>query len=323
MGNDGSKHGVHVISRLLRCASSQGAVELLRFKLCNLGILGVHFAQQTFTVDLGDEGTGGFPFCMDGSPGVTALPLDVPVRFAAAIGNGLLGLAAAVVDAGLQFKGIPHCLNFIGVGGIELENSVVFLSNLPIEASGENSRFGSALTLRQLRADVLSGGNGAAEPFAHGRVEIGGLDELVTANGVDVRAHSSQGIHDELVALAVAAVAATTASIVPAIAVPGTAYSSTDGAADEGASPVAPSTFAVVSSSNRKNRLKTFHSKLLCYCARETSLIVLGTTAWMASSEVASKTDCLSSRFICCSSLRAAKIALESFRVFCSSSERL
>lgn len=278
MRNDGSEHGVHVISRLLSRASSQGAVELLRFKLCNLGILGVHFAQQTFTVDLGDEGAGGFAFRMDSSPGVTALPLDVPVRFAAAIGNGLLSLAAAVVDAGLQFKGIPHCLNFIGVGGVELENGIVFLSNLPIEASGENRRFGSALTLRQLRADVLSGGNGAAEPFAHGRVEIGGLDELVTADGVNVGAHGGQGIHDELIALIAATVAATP-SIVPAIAVPGTAYSSTDGATDEGASPVAPSAFAVVRSSNRKNRLKTSHSKLLCYCARETSLIVLGTTA--------------------------------------------
>lgn len=322
MGNDGSEHGVHVISRLLSRASSQGAVELLRFKLCNLGILGVHFAQQTFTVDLGDEGAGGFPFRMDSSPGVTALPLDVPVRFVAAIGNGLLGLAAAVVDAGLQFKGIPHCLNFIGVGGVELENGIVFLGNLSIESSGKNSRFGPALALRQLRTDILSGGNGTAKPFAHGRVEIGGLDELVTADGVDVRAHSSQGIHDELVALIAATVAATP-SIVPAVSVPGTAYSPADGTTDERASPVAPSAFAVVRSSNRKNRLKTFHSKLLCYCARETSLIVLGTTAWMASSEVASKTDCLSSRFICCSSLREAKIALESFRVFCSSSERL
>lgn len=220
MGNDGSKHGIHIVSRLLR------------LKLCNLGILGVHFSQQAFAVNLSDEGAGGFAFCMDGSPGIAALPLDVPVRFAAAIGNGLLSLAAAVVDAGLQFKGIPHRLNFIGMSGVELENSVVFLSNLPIEASGENSRFGSALTLRQLRADVLSGGNGAAEPFAHGRVEIGGLDELVTADGVDVRAHGGQGIHDELIALIAATVAATP-SIVPAIAVPGTAYSSTDGATDE------------------------------------------------------------------------------------------
>lgn len=322
MGNDGRKHGIHIVSRLLRCAGGKGTVELLRLKLRDLGILGVHFSQQAFTVNLGDEGTGGFPFCVDGSPGVAALPLDVPVRFAAAIGNGLLGLAAAVVDAGLQFKGIPHCLNFIGVGGVELENGIVFLGNLSIESSGKNSRFGPALALRQLRTDILSGGNGTAKPFAHGRVEIGGLDELVTADGVDVRAHGGQGIHDELIALIAATVAATP-SIVPAIAVPGTAYSSTDGATDEGASPVAPSAFAVVSSSNRKNRLKTFHSKLLCYCARETSLIVLGTTAWMASSEVASKTDCLSSRFICCSSLREAKIALESFRVFCSSSERL
>lgn len=322
MGNDGRKHGIHIVSRLLRCAGGKGTVELLRLKLRDLGILGVHFSQQAFTVNLGDEGTGGFPFCVDGSPGVAALPLDVPVRFAAAIGNDLLGLAAAVVDAGLQFKGIPHCLNFIGVGGVKLENGIVFLGNLPIEASGENSRFGSALALRQLRTDILSGGNGTAKPFAHGRVEIGGLDELVTTDGVDVRAHGGQGIHDELIALIAATVTATP-SIVPAIAVPGTAYSSTDGATDEGASPVASSAFAVVSSSNRKNRLKTFHSKLLCYCARETSLIVLGTTAWMASSEVASKTDCLSSRFICCSSLREAKIALESFRVFCSSSERL
>ena len=265
MRNDGSEHGVHVISRLLSRAGSQGAVELLRLKLCNLGILGVHFAQQTFTVDLGDEGASGFAFRMDSSPGVTALPLDVPVRFAAAIGNGLLSLAAAVVDAGLQFKGIPHRLNFIGMSGVELENGIVFLGNLSIESSGKNSRFGSALTLRQLRADVLSGGNGAAEPFAHGRVEIGGLDELVTANGVDVRAHSSQGIHDELVALAVTAVAATTASIVPAVAVPGTAYSPADGTTDERASPVAPSAFTVVRSSNRKNRLKTFHNILLCY----------------------------------------------------------
>lgn len=51
-------------------------------------------------------------------------------------------------------------------------------------------------------------------------------------------AHGGQGIHDELIALIAATVAATP-SIVPAIAVPGTAYSSTDGATDEGASPVA------------------------------------------------------------------------------------
>lgn len=322
MGNDGSKHGIHIVSRLLCRAGGKGAVELLRLKLCNLGILGVHFSQQAFAVNLSDEGAGGFPFCMDGSPGIAALPLDVSICFAAAIGNGLLGLAATVVDAGLQFKGIPHRLNFIGVSGIELENGVVFLSNLAIESGGKNSRFGPALALRQLRTDILSGGNSTAKTFAHGRVEIGGLDELVTADGVDVRAHGGQGIHDELIALIAATVAATP-SIVPTIAIPGTAYGSADSAADERASPVAPSTFAVVSSSNRKNRLKTFHSKLLCYCARETSLIVLGTIAWMASSEVASKTDCLSSRFICCSSLREVKIALESFRVFCSSSERL
>lgn len=322
MGNDGSKHGIHIVSRLLRCAGGKGAVELLRLKLRDLGILGVHFSQQAFTVNLGDEGTGGFPFCVDGSPGVTALPLDVPVRFAAAGFDETLGGAAAILLAGHDIEGVAHTLYFRRVGGLQPENGIVLGLDLALKAGGEHGSFGAGLSGGQIGTHALNRGDGAPETFAHGRVEIGGLDELVTADGVDVRAHSSQGIHDELIALIAATVAATP-SIVPAIAVPGTAYSSTDGAADEGASPVAPSAFAVVSSSNRKNRLKTFHSKLLCYCARETSLIVLGTTAWMASSEVASKTDCLSSRFICCSSLREAKIALESFRVFCSSSERL
>lgn len=68
MGNDGSKHSIHIVSRLLRRAGGKGAVELLRLKLCNLGILGVHFSQQAFAVNLSDEGAGGFPFCMDGSP---------------------------------------------------------------------------------------------------------------------------------------------------------------------------------------------------------------------------------------------------------------
>ena len=193
---------------------------------------------------------------MQGRTGVAALPLDVPGRFAAAIGNGLLSLAAAVVDAGLQFKGIPHRLNFIGMSGVELENSVVFLSNLPIEACGENSRFGSALALRQLRADILSGGNGTAEPFAHGRVEIGGLDELVTADGVDVRAHGGQGIHDELVALVVAAVASAASAVVPAVAVPGTAHGSADDAADERAAPVSP---AVIVAVDVESRLQSVH----------------------------------------------------------------
>lgn len=73
MGQDGIQHGLHVVTVLLGHAIGQVGVEVLGFELGDTGILGAHFTQQAFAVELGNEGTGGFAFRMDGTTGLTAL----------------------------------------------------------------------------------------------------------------------------------------------------------------------------------------------------------------------------------------------------------
>lgn len=53
MGQDGIQHGLHVVAVLLGSIVGQVGVEVLGFELGDTGILGAHFTQQAFAVELG------------------------------------------------------------------------------------------------------------------------------------------------------------------------------------------------------------------------------------------------------------------------------
>lgn len=260
MGQDGIQHGLHVVAVLLGSIVGQVGVEVLGFELGDTGILGAHFTQQTFAVELGDEGTGGFAFRMNGATGLAALAFDGAVSLTAAVGDELLSGAAAVLLAGHDVERVAHALHFVGMGSRKLGDGVVFLLELSLETGGQDSSFGAALALGKLGAHILDGRNGTSETFTELTAQIGDLHELVTTDGVHVRTHGSQGLHHVLVAVSAAATTtAATVAIVPiATTTPGRTHGTTDGAADEGAAPVAQ---AVVVTADVDSRLETFHEK--------------------------------------------------------------
>lgn len=150
MGQDGIQHGLHVVAVLLGSIVGQVGVEVLGFELGDTGILGAHFTQQAFAVELGHEGTGGLAFRMDGVTGLAALAFDVTVGFAAAVGDELLGGAATVLLGGHDVERVAHTLHFVGMGSRELGDGVVFLLELTLETGGQNGGFGTALALGEL-----------------------------------------------------------------------------------------------------------------------------------------------------------------------------
>lgn len=240
MGQDGIQHRLHVVAILLGRAVGQVGIEVLGFELGDTGILGAHFTQQAFAVELGHEGTGGFAFRMDSVTGLAALAFDVAVGFAAAVGDELLGGAATVFLTGHDVERVAHTLHFIGMGGRELSNGVVFLLELALETGGQDSSFGAALALGELGCHILDRRDGTTKAFTELTAQIGDLHELVTTDGIHVGTHGSQGLHHILVAVITAATAAAAVAIVPvATTTPGRTHSATDGAADEGATPVA------------------------------------------------------------------------------------
>lgn len=262
MGQDGTQHGLHVVAVLLGRAVGQVGVEVLGFELSDTGILGAHFTQQAFAVNLGDEGTGGFAFRMDGVTGLTALAFDVAVGFAAAVGDELLGRAAAVLLGGHDVERVAHTLHFVGMGSRELGDGVVFLLELTLETGGQNGSFGTALALGELGRHILDRRDGTTEAFAELTAQIGDLHELVTTDGIHVGTHGGQGLHHILVAVVAAATTTAAVAIIPiATTTPGGTHSTTDGATDEGTAPVA---HAVVVATDVDSRLETFHEKTPC-----------------------------------------------------------
>lgn len=256
MGQDGRQHGLHIVAVLLGRAVGQVGVEVLGFELGDTGILGAHFTQQAFAVELGDECTGGFAFRMDGTTGLTALAFDVAVGFAAAVGDELLGSTAAILLAGHDVEHVTHTLHFVGMGSRELGDGVVFLLELTLETGGQNGSFGTALALGELGRHILDRRDGTTETFAELTAQIGDLHELVTTDGIHVRTHGGQGLHHILITIVAAAVA-----IVPiATTTPGRTHGTTDGTTDEGATPVA---HAVVAT-DVDSRLETFPEKTPC-----------------------------------------------------------
>ena len=255
MGQDGSQHRVHIIAILLSGGIGEIGVEGLRFKLGNLGILGGRFAEQSFAVELLNKCTSSLAFGVNGCAGFTTLTLEVAVGLAATGVNGTLGLAAAILLTGHDIESIAQALNFVLVSSGELGDDVVFLRNLSLEASSEDSSLGAGLTLRKLGADILKRGDGAAETFAELAAEVGNLHELVTANGIDVRAHGGQRIHDVLIGSIVAAGIATAVIVPVTVTAPRRADSAADGAADKGAAPIT----ATIVTVDIERRLETFH----------------------------------------------------------------
>lgn len=259
MGQDGIQHGLHVVAVLLGSIVGQVGVEVLGFELGDTGILGAHFTQQAFAVELGNEGTGGFAFRMDGATGLTALAFDIAVGLAAAVGDELLGGAATVLLAGHDVERVAHTLHFVGMGSRELGDGVVFLLELTLETGGQNGSFGAALTLGELGRHILDRRDGTTEAFAELTAKIGDLHELVTTDGIHVGTHGGQGLHHILVAVVAATTTTAAVAIVPiATTTPGRTHGTTDGAADEGAAPVAQ---AVVVTADVDSRLETFHEK--------------------------------------------------------------
>lgn len=256
MVQDGIQHGLHVATVLLGHAIGQVGVEVLGFELGDTGILGAHFTQQAFAVELGHEGTGGFAFRMDGVTGLAALAFDVAVGFAAAVGDELLGGAAAVLLGGHDVERVAHTLHFVGMGSRELGDGVVFLLELTLETGGQNGSLGTALALGELGRNILHGRDSAAETFTKLTVRIGDLHELVTADGIHIGTHSRERIHHKLGTI-VAAVAAATVTVVPiAATTPDRTDSATDSAANQGATPIAGAVVAI----DVESRLETFHS---------------------------------------------------------------
>lgn len=256
MGQDGIQHGLHVVAVLLGSIVGQVGVEVLGFELGDTGILGAHFTQQAFAVELGHEGTGGFAFRMDGVTGLAALAFDVTVGFAAAaVGDELLGGAATVLLGGHDVERVAHTLHFVDMGSRELGDGVVFLLELTLETGGQDSSFGTALALSELGRHILDRRDGTAKAFAELTTQIGDLHKLVTADGIHVRTHGSQGLHHVLVAIGAAATTTAAVTIVPiATTTPGRTHSATD----EGAAPVA---HAVVVAADVESRLETVHEK--------------------------------------------------------------
>ena len=261
MGQDGRQHGLHVVAVLLGSAVGQVGVEVLGFELGDTGILGAHFTQQAFAVELGDEGTGGFAFRMDGATGLTALAFDIAVGLAAAVGDELLGGAAAILLAGHDVERVTHTLHFVGMGSRELGDGVVFLLELTLETGGQNGSFGTALALGELGRHILNRRDGTTETFTELTAQIGDLHELVTTDGIHVRTHGGQGLHHILVAVVAAATTTAAVAIVPiATTTPDRTHGTTDGATDESATPV---THAVVAT-DVDSRLETFHETTPC-----------------------------------------------------------
>ena len=259
MGQDGRQHGLHVVAILLGSIVGQVGVEVLGFELGDTGILGAHFTQQAFAVELGHEGTGGLAFRMDGVTGLAALAFDVTVGFAAAVGDELLGGAATVLLGGHDVERVAHTLHFIGMGSRELGDGVVFLLELTLETGGQNGSFSTALALSELGRHILDRRDGTTETFTELTAQIGDLHELVTTDGIHVGTHGGQGLHHILVAVVAAATTTAAVAIVPiATTTPGRTHGTTDGAADEGAAPVAQ---AVVVTADVDSRLETFHEK--------------------------------------------------------------
>lgn len=259
MGQDGRQHGLHVVAVLLGRAVGQVGVEVLGFELGDTGILGAHFTQQAFAVNLSDECTGGFAFRMDGVTGLAALAFDVAVGFTAAVGDELLGGAATVLLGGHDVEHVAHTLHFVGMGSRELGDGVVFLLELTLETGGQNGSFGAALALSELGRHILDRRDGTTEAFAELTAQIGDLHELVTTDGIHVGTHGGQGLHHILVAVVAAATTAAAVAIVPiATTTPDRTHGTTDGATDEGAAPVA---HAVVVTADVDSRLETFHEK--------------------------------------------------------------
>ena len=185
--------------------------------------------------------------------------LHITVSFAAAVRDELLGGAAAILLAGHDVERVAHALHFVGMGSRELGDGVVFLLELTLETGGQDSSFGTALALSELGRHILDRRDGTTKAFAELTTQIGDLHKLVTADGIHVRTHGSQGLHHVLVAIGAAATTTAAVTIVPiATTTPGRTHSATDGATDEGAALVA---HAVVVAAVVESRLETVHEK--------------------------------------------------------------
>lgn len=164
MADDVGHGRVEVIAALLAGARGQARVELLGLELGDFGVLGRAFAQQTLPVQLGDQGAGFLALSVDGCAGGAAFGQQHFAGLAALTLNIAVGDAAAIVDAGLQLKGIAHALDFGGMRGIELENGIVFLLDLAVKARGQDRGLSTALALAQRGTQAFNAGIDAAEP---------------------------------------------------------------------------------------------------------------------------------------------------------------
>lgn len=248
MRRDDGKQLVETRLGLRHGASRECAVELLRLEGGIFGLAIAKLVTQVLDGVLNDKRAGGLALGVNRRTGVATLALDVPV-----------GFAAAVVDAGLQVKGVSQALDFRRMGGAQRSDGVVLLGNLALEAHREDGSLSAALCLSHRSTNALHGGIHATEALTHGRLRAGRLHQVIPANAVDVCAHGRQGVVQQVDAVPTAAATVAAATVVPVpIAAPGTADRTADGAARKRAPAAAP-TIMAAAATQRNNGLKPAH----------------------------------------------------------------
>lgn len=270
MVQDSVQHGLHVRTSLGRVVVRQRSVEVLRLEGRDLRILSVHFAQQAFAVNLGNQSAGSFPFLMDSATGGAPFGKNGLTGLTTLIVDGTLRGAAAIVDAGLQLESIAQALHLSRTGSGKGRELRVLGGKLTLHGTGENRSVEAAESLR--RSDLLPKGGtfhsgvDTAKALTQSVLDARSLHQVVAPNGVDVAPGTAQAVHDERIAESggipaiVAATAAVIAAVVPATVAPCGTNGTTNSAADQGTAPITSTTIAITTNVNHRSQAIHSHN---------------------------------------------------------------